>query len=273
MPTVTVEQLVTCLTLAEVSPGNFEGSNLPLEYHRIFGGQLLAQTLVAAASGAEGKTAKSIHMVFCREGDATKPITYEVAAHQDGRTFATRAVTGRQGDRVVCTAAVSLHQPDESTFEQQSARGPGGNPEDAKPVDLGMIPFDTRIAGGVDLGSTASEPAELVTWMRADDLPTDQLVHQALLAHSTDLTLIGTALRPLEGVSQSDAHVTLQTAVTSHTMWFHRPVDLNAWTVLDQRVPSLHAGRAFGTGNVFDAQGGMVASYAQESMIRPARAQ
>lgn len=271
MPILTTAQLVECLELTSVGDDEFEGANLPLEYHRIFGGQLLAQLLAAAAASAPDKEVKSVHAIFCREGDGDRGVRYTVDRQQDGRTFATRAVTAAQGDRVICSAAVSLHAPDEDTLGHQSVTAPTAPPGSGEEVDLGMVPFETRIPGGVDFASTAVEPARLQLWLRADELAGEQLVHQALFAYATDLTLIGTALRPIEGVSQADAHVSLQTAVVTHTVWFHRPVDLAAGLVVDQQVPILRGGRAFGMGHAFAPDGSLVASFAQESLIRPAK--
>src|SRR5690606_27397568 len=95
-------------------------------------------------------------------------------------------------------------------------------------TDLGMVPWETRLVDGVDLTDRGIGPARLTWWMRTPpvgDAPVsdDRALHQALLAHATDLTLIGTALRPFDGLSQADSTVVLHTAVTSHTLWFHRP--------------------------------------------------
>ena len=97
----------------------------------------------------------------------------------------------------------------------------------------------------------------------------DETVHQALLAYATDLTVIGTALRPHDGVGQADAHVRIHTAVTGHTLWFHRPFRLDDWCLVAQQVPIAAGARAFGQGHVWDGDGRLVASFAQESMIRP----
>jgi acyl-CoA thioesterase-2 len=106
-------------------------------------------------------------------------------------------------------------------------------------------------------------------WMRAPGAAGLSLaVQQALLAHATDLTIIGTALRPFEGVSQADSTVTLHTAVTSHNVWFHQPFEMSDWLLLSQSSPVVAGGRAFGRGDVFTQAGEVVASFAQESMIR-----
>ena len=104
--------------------------------------------------------------------------------------------------------------------------------------------------------------------MRAPELPPDPLVHRALLAHATDLTLIGTALRPHEGIGQADSPERIHTAVTTHTVWFHRDVALDDWVLIDQTSPVSTGARSFGHGHAFDAHGRLVASFAQEGMIR-----
>jgi acyl-CoA thioesterase-2 len=103
--------------------------------------------------------------------------------------------------------------------------------------------------------------------MRTAAVGDDRVLHQALLAHATDLTLIGTALRPFDGVSQADSTVTLHTAVTSHTLWFHQPFRVDDWLLVAQHGPVVANGRSFGRGDVF-AGDELVASFAQEAMVR-----
>ena len=103
--------------------------------------------------------------------------------------------------------------------------------------------------------------------MRTPPVGDERHLHQALLAHATDLTLIGTALRPFDGVSQADSTVTLHTAVTSHTLWFHHPFRVDDWLLVTQHSPVVANGRAFGRGDVY-AGDELVASFAQEAMVR-----
>ncbi len=269
MPVFGLENLLECLQLTPREPGRLVGQNLPLDYHRVFGGQILAQTVVAAHASAPEKSVKSLSVLFPREGDTSAPLTYDVTKHRDGRTFATVSVTASQGEKVVAAATVSLHA-DEEGLLHQAPMPDRGAPEDAAEVDLGMVPWETRIVGGVDLASRGAGRAELQLWMRAEKAPDDLTTSQALLAHATDLTLIGTALRPFEGLSQADTMRKFHSAVTSHTLWFHQPFDARRWLLLDQHSPVVARGRAFGRGDVYDAAGGLVASYAQESMIRTA---
>jgi len=260
------DDLIGCLTLAEVEPGVVEGENLDIGYHRVFGGQILAQVLVAAAEASPEKSVKSLHILFPREGDTAKPMRYRVTKLQDGRTFGTTAVLAEQGGKVIAQAVVSMHV-DEAGLHRSDGPPAVGPPSDAAAVDLGMVPWETRLVGGVDLTDRAAGPPRLEWWSHAAPVGDERHVHQALLAHATDLTLIGTALRPFEGVSQADSTVTLHTAVTSHTLWFHQPFRVDDWLLLVQHSPVVAAGRSFGRGDVF-AGDELVASFAQEAMVR-----
>ncbi len=261
-----LDDLVGCLGLAEVAPGVVEGQNLDIGYHRVFGGQILAQILVAAAEASPEKSVKSIHVLFPREGDTSKPMRYRVDKLQDGRTFGTTEVVAEQDGKVIAAAVLSMHA-DEDGLRRSDAPPQVGAPADAAPRDLGMVPWETRLVGDVDLTDHAAGEARLEWWMRTPPVADDRHLHQALLAHATDLTLIGTALRPFDGISQADSTITLHTAVTSHTLWFHQPFRVDDWLLLVQQSPVVAHGRAYGRGDVF-AGDELVASFAQESMIR-----
>ena len=272
MPTVSLDNLRDCLNLDETEPGTYTGANLALDYHRVFGGQILGQTILAATSAAEGKQVKSMTQLFPREGNSELQMTYAVTKHQEGRTFGSTGVVATQTDesgreKPVSVATLSMHTPEEGLVRQDDAPD-AGKPDEATLVDLGMVPWETRVVGGVDLSDRDAGPAVFRFWMQTPSLPDDQAVHQALLAYATDLTVIGTALRPVEGLSQADTMTKFHSAVTSHTMWFHQPFRVDEWLLVDQVGPVLAGGRGFGRGDVWSADGRLVASFAQESMIR-----
>jgi acyl-CoA thioesterase-2 len=262
------DDLVACLGLTEVGEGVLEGRNLDIGYHRVFGGQILAQVVAAAAAASPEKAVKSVHVLFPREGDTSKPMRYRVRKLQDGRTFGSTEAVAEQGDdgKVISAALISMHSTEDGLHRSDGAPAVGP-PEEATEVDLGMVPWETRLVGAVDLTDRAASPPQLDWWMRAAPVAGGGPVHQALLAHATDLTLIGTALRPFEGISQADSTVTLHTAVTSHTVWFHQPFRVDGWLQISQRGPVVAGGRSYGRGDVF-ADGELVASFAQEAMIR-----
>lgn len=268
---------ITCETMAfdfaDLCKCLETGDNLDIGYHRVFGGQILAQMIVAASAASPDKALKSIHVLFPREGDTSKRMEYGVTKLQDGRTFGTTSIVATQDDKVISTASVSMHAVEDSALHHSAAPPAVGTPEDAPLFDHGMIPWETRNVGGVDLGSKDAGPASFELWMRTPSLgDAPASLHQALLAHATDLTIIGTALRPIEGFSESDSTVALHTAVTSHTLWFHQPFRVDEWLLLVQSSPIVANGRGFGRGDVFNGAGEVVASFAQESMIRQIQA-
>jgi acyl-CoA thioesterase-2 len=263
-----LDDLLACLAIEETRHGHFSGPNLEMPYYRIFGGQLLAQAIAIATREGVEKHVKSMHVTFPRPGDLREPVDYEVQPIQDGRTFATEWIVGRQGDQPIVTALVSLHVEEDEGFDHQREMPSVGQPEDAAPRELSMIPWEVRIVGGVDLAAEDVGPPRLEFWQRAGQLADGQALHQALLAHSTDLTLIGTTLRPHPDVSEAHSPDRIQTAVTTHTMWFHRPFRLDDWVLVSQESPTASGQRGFGTGHAFAKSGELVASFAQESMIR-----
>lgn len=269
MPTIELKDLLVCLDVREIERDVYTGPNLELPYYRIFGGQLLAQTIAVAEATEPDKTVKSLHVVFPREGQVADPVSFKVARSHSGRTFATQQIVAAQGSRIIMAATLVLHAPEHGEIGHQATAPRVTAPQDLEAVDLGLIPWETRPVEGGDLADPAVAPAEYYWWMRVDaDLPDDAGLHKGLLAHATDLTLIGTELRPAEGLSQADSTRKLQTAVVSHTLWFHGPVDMACWQLVSQEGVSLAGARGFGRGDVFDSEGGLVASFAQESMIR-----
>lgn len=264
------DNLLTCLDLTELAsgadaegPAVFEGENLRLEYHRLFGGQLLAQFLRAAALTCPNKSVKSLHALFPREGTADEPVRYEVTRHHEGRTFGTLTILATQSRRVIGTASVSMHAPEDGRALQTT--GPVRDaPGDSAAVEIGLLPFETRTS--VDLDAREVAPPDFSLWLRTPEL--DGNLAPAVAAYATDLTLIGTALRAVPGVSQRDAGNAFTSAVTSHTVWFHRPFRTDSWLLLRQQSPILAHGRSFGRGDILAADGTLVASFAQEAMVR-----
>ena len=268
MAAVSFDNLRACLELPQDPPGTFTGANLDLDYHRVFGGQILAQTILAATAAAgEGKEVKSLTQLFPREGHSDNPMVYAVTKHQEGRTFGSTGVVASQAEKTVSVATVSLHAPEPGTTRQNDAPDVG-KPESAVATDLGMIPWETRVVDGVDLSDRSVGPASYQFWMRTPALPDFAALHQALLAYATDLTIIGTALRPAQDLSQADTMTKFHSAVTSHSLWFHQPLRVDDWLLIDQVSPVLAGGRAYGRGDVWSLDGRLVASFAQESMIR-----
>src|SRR3954447_4748368 len=149
MPTVSFDNLRACLDVTETTPGTYAGANLELDYHRVFGGQILAQTIVVATAAAgDGKQVKSLTQLFPREGNSEFPMNYTVTKHQEGRTFGSTGVVATQVDgtgteKTVSVATLSTHTPEDGLVRQDAAPDVG-KPDDATLVDLGMVPWETR---------------------------------------------------------------------------------------------------------------------------------
>lgn len=272
MALITLDGLLDCCEVREVRPGVWTGPSLEMDYPRVFGGQLLAQAVALGAATTEGKTVKSLSCLFPREARRDEPLSFEVEETQTGRTFAVRRIRASQQDKTMFVALLSMHVPEPETppdLEHQDPAPEAVEPGEAVEVDLNMIPWTTRVVDGTDLRARERGPADFAFWTRVSDrrLPDDLTVHQALLAHATDLTVVGTVLRPVAGISQADAGSKLHTAVTSHTMWFHRPFRLDDWCLVAQHSPTLAGGRGFGHGHAY-SRGALVASFGQECMIR-----
>jgi acyl-CoA thioesterase-2 len=267
------------LALVEVESGVFEGPNVVLPgYRRLFGGQLLAQAIAVAAL-TPCRPVRSLHLVFVAEGRPDVPVSWSVSALHDGRTFATRSVVASQGNRMLASGLVSLHVPDVGGRLLEHSICPVGVPlphEVAAAGQFGAMAFETRPVLPAEpfappaLDGLALGPPELAVWMRAPRPPreaTDQLRHQELLAYATDTTMMVAAMRPHEGVGFGATTVTAS-AVTSHTISFHRRIRVDDWLLFVQQSPAAAGGRAYIRGDVFDQSGTVVASCAQEVLIR-----
>lgn len=242
----------------------FEGRNQHLEYHRVFGGQLLGQLIQVARLVCPEKAVKSLHTVFAREGRADEPVIFEAIRHHEGRSFATLTITGRQENRgVLATSSICMHAAEDGPEHQDVADVPPVlGPEHRLALDL--IPWETRAVD--DLNVTTTGPPQFEFWMRTPDV--DPALSPALTAYATDLTLIGTALRPMDGLGQRGNGTQFTSAVTSHTLWFHRPFRTDEWLLLRQHSPLLAHGRCFGRGDVLTEGGVLVASFGQEALLR-----
>ncbi|WP_280259333.1 acyl-CoA thioesterase [Nocardia abscessus] len=241
----------------------FEGSNQRLPHQRLFGGQLLGQFVRAASLIRPDKSVKSLHVLFVREGKSDVPLHYTVEPEHDGRSFATLTMTARQRGRTIATCMASLHSAEDGR-EHQSARAAVPMPGPQSRVHLDLLPWETRSV--TDLDDPAAQPAEYELWMRTPGA--GNVLGPALIAYATDLNVVGTALRPLDGFDHRGNGTAFTSAPTSHTVWFHRPFDTEDWLLLRHFGTVIAHGRCFGRGDVLTADGALVASFAQEALLR-----
>jgi acyl-CoA thioesterase-2 len=255
---------LAALDLTSIGERRWTGTNTADGHGVIFGGQLLAQTIIAASRSAAGKHVRSVHTVFARGGARDHGVTIEVERMHAGRSFASASVSIGQRERLCCRSLVLLDAPDDDLIRHQAPF-----PEVAPPpVDGDDRWWQVAPAGDVDLMDPRVGPAELAVWIRFPGAPTDEPTAQAMLAYASDGFLIGTAMRPHDGLDQSMAHVSVATTVLTHTVSFHERFDVGDWLLLSQESTYAGGGRAFGRGEVHTPGGRHVASFVQDSMLR-----
>ena len=281
-----LDDLLDLLDIEPIEARIFRAQNRPLASPRVFGGQVLAQALVAAGRTVEdGRTCHSLHAYFILPGDVQVPIVYEVETLRDGGSFTTRRVTAIQHGRPIFNASLSFHRdepgldhtaaappevpgPDALASERDLAAAIADQiPEPLRTVLTRPRPIDFRPVDPVNPLDPDVREARSAMWLRADGtLPDDPLVHQAVLAYASDWGLLSTALLP-HGRSVFDG--TVQAASLDHSMWFHRPFRADGWLLYAVDAPTAAGARGFTRGAVTDGEGRRVASTAQEGLIRP----
>ena len=251
----------------------------------MFGGQVLAQALMAAARTVPAeRTVHSLHGYFLVAGRTDLPIVYDVELVRDGGSFSSRRVVARQSGQVMFYLSASFHVHEEG-YEHADLAPEAPAPEDSPPLtevlagltgrsasgwqhEWGAI--DVRYVGDSRPGGVIHDPAHPArarVWVRvAGELPDDPVLHQAALAYTSDLTLIGVSVVP-HGVVVG---YTVQAASLDHAMWFHRPFRADRWLLYDQVSPSASGALGLSTGRLFQ-DGRLVATVAQEGLIRPLR--
>ena len=281
----TVIELLDLLELERLEVDLYRGRQPDTAMQRVFGGQVAAQALRAACHTApDDRAVHSLHSYFLRPGDTSVPIVYDVERIRDGRSFSTRRVTARQHGKAIYYLTASF-QIAETGFVHQDAMPEVPGPEKCPTLEdvvrelsgrddgsweREWAALDVRYAGdsrpGGELRSDA-EPARARIWLKASGaVPGDQVTSMCVLAYASDLTLLGVSLVP-HGVLISSS--SLQPASLDHSMWFHRPFRADEWMLYDQHSPSASGARGFALGRVFSRQGSLIASVAQEGLIRP----
>lgn len=265
---LTIEGLLDSLRLEPDGDDRYRAPNAEAG-HVVFGGQLLAQSIVAATAGQDGKRVKTVHSVFARAGSPEAPVEIGVDRIHAGRAFASSTVTISQGDRLITRSQVLLTADEPDVIRHADAAPVLSPPAEGSTVNA-QGPWELSVVDDVDISDPDQVgPPDLDVWSRWVGAPEDPVTDQALLAYATDPFLIGTAMRPHAGVGQSLAHVTLSTGVITHTITFHEPAPASEWLLLSHHSSYAGRGRCYGNANVFRPDGTLVASYVQDAMIRP----
>jgi acyl-CoA thioesterase-2 len=281
-----VAELVALMHLEPLGNDRFLAQSEDIGTPAVFGGQVLGQALMAASRTVEAdRPAHSMHAYFLLPGEHA-PIEYSVDRVRDGRSFTTRHVVARQGERIIFEMSASFQTVDEGIEHQlpmPAAAGPQGLASEleqriamgerlpARWRDKGLTPhgLEYRRVDPDDLLAPEVRPAESALWMRAiAALPDDPNVHRALLAYASDHGLLGAAMRP-HGLSFMSGQV--RPASLDHAMWFHRDFRLDDWLLYSLDSPSASGARGLCRGSIFARDGRLVASTAHEGMLRVRR--
>ena len=282
-PNAAMGKLVDTLELEQLEQNLFRGSSPDDGWQRVFGGQVVGQALRAATHTVKNRYAHSLHAYFMRPGDPKIPIIYEVELTREGRSFATRRVIAIQHGKPIFTMSCSFHleergfthqidmpdvpSPEELPSEDElrdqllqkmpdliGAYWLKDRPVEVRPVDISRY-----------LDPQKASPVQHV-WLRPTGaLPDDLPVHQCAIAFATDISLLDTALAP-HSRTLFDPRLTM--ASIDHALWFHKPVKFNDWMLYSTDSPMTHGARGFTRGTLFTRDGDLIASAAQEGLIR-----
>ncbi|MBP6013875.1 MAG: acyl-CoA thioesterase II [Alphaproteobacteria bacterium] len=280
----TIKEVLDLLTLEAIEVNIFRGLSPKDRWQRVFGGQVLGQALVAAYRTVEDRVCHSLHAYFIRPGDPKVPILYEVDRSRDGKSFTTRRVVAIQHGEQIFNMAVSFQVPEEGLehqFDKPNVPGPDGLeteeqrrrrlahqlPEAVREHVTRENPIEIRpVEEDDDLMNPKKAPPYQHVWIKArGQMPNELAMHQCVLAYASDMTLLDTCLIP-HGISWYSGK--LQSASLDHAMWFHHPFRVDDWLLYAQDSPSGAGGRGFNRGSLFTREGKLVASVAQEGLIR-----
>ena len=275
--------LLHLLRLELIEKNIFRGESRDIGSEQVFGGQVLGQALSAAHHTVDGRIAHSLHAYFLRRGDIDAPIIYEVDRARDGGSFSVRRVVAIQHGRPIFNLAASFQKPEQGLEHQAGmpdVPGPEGLhdvtdvppevlerlPEKLRRFMVAARPFEFRPVRPLDFTRSEKLPPVKHVWIRAvDRLPDELQLHQNLLAYVSDYELRGTSLLP-HGLALGQGKV--QMASLDHALWFHRDLRVDDWLLYTFDSPNAGGARGCARGQLFTRDGTLVASAAQEGLLR-----
>lgn len=282
IPADPIADLVDVLDLKQLSESTFQGRTQWMPHGRVFGGQVLAQSLIAAMhSVPEERPVHSLHSYFLRPGDIQKEIVFEVENLRDGKSFSARRVKALQDAQPIFVLSCSFQEAAPGVNHQEQM--PQGLPDpQSLPSAKDLLskfdhpatnywskarPFDLRHVGEpVYLRPAEKKDANQLIWFRAiAPLPEDQKIQTAALTYASDYTILESIMKR-HGLSW--AHPGLNSASLDHAIWFHEKVNVNDWLLYVQHSPAAQSGRGLALGSIFAQDGKLLATVAQEGMIR-----
>jgi len=281
-----LEELLRLLNLEKVEENIFRGQSQDLGYGNVFGGQVIGQSLSAASRTLAGDFhAHSLHGYFMRAGDAAKPIVYTVDCIRDGKSFVTRRVVAVQNGKAIFSMAASFHRGEQGYAHQDKMpdiEGPEGIESDvemarrlADEIPLAILekllckkPIELRVVNPVNPFSPTPMPPEKYVWFRTiGSMPKNNAAaHRYILAYASDFHLVTTSLYPHGKTFWSPD---MQVASLDHSIWFHRKFSMDDWLLYVMKSPTACSGRGLNIGSIYTRDGLLVASVAQEGLLRP----
>jgi acyl-CoA thioesterase-2 len=278
-----VQTMLDVLNLEQLEVNLFRGRSPQDRWQRVFGGQVIGQALVAASRTVEGRPPHSMHAYFLVGGDPKVPIIYEVDRIRDGKSFTTRRVVAIQHGQAIFTLMVSFHNDEEGLTHQApmpQVPPPEDLPSEAqikatilptmpeavrryyeseRPIELRPVQYDRY------LGKKYEDGKFNVCIRATGKLPDDPAIHQCVLAYASDMSLLDTALVP-HGRSLFEKQ--FMGASLDHALWLHRPFRADDWLLYAQETPTMTGSRGFARGLIYTRDGSLVASVAQEGLVR-----
>ena len=282
-----VQSLLEILDLERLEVNLYRGMSPKVGWQRVFGGQVIGQALVAATRTVENRLAHSLHAYFILPGDPQVPIIYDVDRIRDGGSFTTRGVKAIQHGKAIFSMMVSFHR-EEPGFSHQAEMPKVPQPEELpseqemkertlplmpdpvrryyereRPIEMRPVEFKRYF-------SRDHRTPRFHVWMRSTaPLPDDPAVHQCVLAYASDMMLLDSALIPH---GRTVFEKTIQGASLDHALWFHRPFRADDWLLYAQDTPNAEGALGFARGLIFSREGKLVASVAQEGLLRERKA-
>jgi acyl-CoA thioesterase-2 len=272
------QEVLDILRLEPIAPDLYRGQSHFMGSPNVFGGQVLGQALYAACLTVPHRRPHSLHSLFILPGNHRLPIEFEVERVRDGGSFSTRRVVAMQDKRRIFVLSASFQDAEEGLSHQKPM--PAMPDPESLPSSLDSwkrrsagtkqpfqpVPVDFRTEQGADPYSSPTPEPRRRVWTRSPlALPDDPLLHETLFAYVSDYGLLWTSLQP-HGIKIGDPR--LQIASLDHTIWFHRPFRMDDWLFFAIESPNASGGRSLNIGHVYDRAGALVATVAQEGLIR-----
>jgi acyl-CoA thioesterase-2 len=278
-----LDDLLEILDIEEIDENIFRGQNEKTRWGRLFGGQVAAQSLVAAGRTVEDRAPHSLHSYVLRPGDPKVPVVFTVDRIRDGSSFTTRRVVAQQRGKAIFNASVSFHKVEEGfthsddapeapdpeslpTWQERARQAGDKVPKEARSWLEAERAIDQRSTRGMALfGDREGEGSSLI-WMKTNGaLPDDLFLHQCLLTYASDMSLLENMIhRHVKGFSFGRVMM----ASLDHALWFHRPFRMDEWLLYAQDSPAAEGARGFVLGSIY-SKGERVTSVAQEGLMRP----